>query len=51
MGPAVRQSIPNEDLFHSAVKNHEDVFDALLARDPKAATAAMSRDVMEGYPF
>jgi GntR family transcriptional regulator, colanic acid and biofilm gene transcriptional regulator len=51
IGPAIRQSVPNNALFQSAMKNHQDVFNALVARDPAAAVAVIKRDIMDGHIF
>jgi len=51
IGPSVRQSVPNEALFQSAARNHEEAYHAIVARDPQAAVIAIQRDIMEGYTF
>lgn len=51
IGPAIRQSVPNEALFQSAVKNHQDAFNALVVGNPAAAVAAIKRDIMDGHIF
>jgi DNA-binding GntR family transcriptional regulator len=49
IGPWIRQSVPNDALFQSAAQNHKDVYDAIVAHDPKAAVIAIQRDILEGY--
>jgi len=51
IGPSVRQSVPNDTLFHSAAQNHRAIYGAIVARDQKAAVAAIQRDILEGYTF
>jgi DNA-binding GntR family transcriptional regulator len=51
IGPWVRQSVPNETLFRSSAQNHIDVYDAIVARDVKAALVALQHDISEGYNF
>lgn len=51
IGPSVRQSVPNDTLFRSAAQNHKDIYNAIVARDPRAAVVAIHRDILEGYTF
>jgi GntR family transcriptional regulator, colanic acid and biofilm gene transcriptional regulator len=51
IGPSVRQSVPNDALFQSAARHHREVYDAIVAKDPDKAVAAIQRDIMEGYSF
>lgn len=51
MGPAVRQSMPNQDHFRRAVRHHFDAFDAIVERNPEAAVAAIQQDIMDGHEF
>ncbi|WP_337182900.1 GntR family transcriptional regulator [Shinella sp.] len=51
IGPSVRRSVPNEALFQSSAQNHRDVYDAIVAKDARAANAALQRDISEGYNF
>ena len=51
IGPSVRQSVPNDTLFHSAAQNHQAIYSAIVVRDPKAAVTAIQRDIVEGYTF
>lgn len=49
--PSIRSSVPNKALFQSSARNHQNVFDAIARRDPKAAIAAIQTDITEGYNF
>lgn len=51
IGPSVRHSVPNDDLFRSSAQNHIDVYDAIVAKDVNAALEALQRDISEGYNF
>lgn len=51
IGPSVRHSVPNEAMFQSSAQNHQDVYDAIVARDATAANEALQRDISEGYNF
>ncbi len=51
IGPSVRRSVPNRALFGSAARNHTDVYEAIVARDPQTAVAAIQRDILDGYAF
>jgi GntR family transcriptional regulator, colanic acid and biofilm gene transcriptional regulator len=51
VGPTIRQSVPSDALLQSAAKNHQEVFDALAARHPQAAAAAIEKDILDGQLF
>jgi len=51
IGPSVRHSVPNEAMFQSSAQNHKDVYDAIVARNARAASEALQRDISEGYNF
>ena len=51
IGPAVRQSMPSQEHFRRAVRHHLDAYNAIVARDPKAAAEAIQQDIMDGYEF
>lgn len=51
IGPWVRQSVPNEILFQSAARHHQDVYEAIAARQPDLAVAAIREDIVDGYNF
>lgn len=50
IGPVVRQSIPDDELFRRAVKHHQDAYEAIIAGDAMAARAAIQHDIVDGYP-
>lgn len=51
IGPSVRRSVPNDVLFQSAARHHREVYDAIVAKDPPKAAAAIQRDILDGYSF
>ncbi len=51
MGPAVRQTVPTQELFWRAVKHHQEAFDALCRHDSAAAVTAIHADIMDGHKF
>ncbi|MCO5069593.1 MAG: GntR family transcriptional regulator [Rhizobiaceae bacterium] len=51
LGPTVRQSVPDDDLFRSSAQNHIDMYEAIAAKDGEAALRALHRDISEGYSF
>ncbi len=51
MGPVIRQTVPDEQLFRGVVTHHQDAYDAIVARDPEAARSAIRMDILHGYPY
>ncbi|MBP8265032.1 MAG: FCD domain-containing protein [Zoogloea sp.] len=42
IGPSIRQSLPNDALLQSAARHHREIYDAIVAKDPSKAVAAIN---------
>jgi GntR family colanic acid and biofilm gene transcriptional regulator len=51
LGPAVRQSKPGQASIRKAVGHHTRAYEAIAAKNPQAAAAAIQADIMECFKW